>query len=155
MQLRSFFVIAALTLSPVFYIVGQTTEKIGPPATASRIDFSVSLGAVDPFSDSNFEEPKELSVRRGEVLLLRIQGIPKPGFHTYPITQRTESQDEIGLSKLSFKKNPVFTPIHPIKESEPEWKEEGYGRLPVTVASSANPAPEVTSEEKKKWVRFP
>ena len=125
MQLRSFFVIAALTLSPVFYVVGQTTEKIGPPATASRIDFSVSLGAVDPFSDSNFEEPKELSVRRGEVLLLRIQGIPKPGFHTYPITQRTESQDEIGLSKLSFKNNPVFTPIHPIKESEPEWKEEG------------------------------
>jgi hypothetical protein len=28
-------------------------------------------------------------------------------------------------------------------------------RQPVTVASSANPAPEVTSEEKKKWVRFP
>lgn len=28
-------------------------------------------------------------------------------------------------------------------------------RQAVTVASSANPAPEVTSEEKKKWVRFP
>ncbi len=28
-------------------------------------------------------------------------------------------------------------------------------RLPVTVASSASPAPEVSPEEKKKWVRFP
>ena len=28
-------------------------------------------------------------------------------------------------------------------------------RLPVNVASSAMPAPEVTAEEKKKWVRFP
>ena len=28
-------------------------------------------------------------------------------------------------------------------------------RLPVNVASSAVPAPEVTAEEKKKWVRYP
>ena len=125
MQLRSFFVIAALTLSPAFYIVGQSPEKISPPATASRIDFSASLGAVDPFSDSNLEKPKELTVRRGEVLVLRIQGTPKKGFHTYPITQRSENQDENGLSKLTFKNNPIFSPIHPLKESEPEWKEEG------------------------------
>jgi thiol:disulfide interchange protein len=125
MQLRSFLVIAAIILSSTLYVVGQTTEKIGPPPTALRIDFVATLGAVDPFSDSNFEEPKELSVRRGEVLLLRIQGTPKAGFHTYPITQRTANQDENGLSKLSFKNNPVFTPIHPLKESEPEWKEEG------------------------------
>ena len=125
MQLRSFFVIAALTLSPAFYVVGQSPEKISPPATASRIDFSASLGAVDPFSDSNIEGPKELTVRRGEVLVLRIQGTPKKGFHTYPITQRSENQDENGLSKLTFKNNPIFSPIHPLKESEPEWKEEG------------------------------
>ncbi len=125
MQLRSFFVIAALTLSPAFYVVGQSPEKISPPATASRIDFSASLGAVDPFSDSNLEKPKELTVRRGEVLVLRIQGTPKKGFHTYPITQRSENQDENGLSKLTFKNNPIFSPIHPLKESEPEWKEEG------------------------------
>ncbi len=125
MQLRSFLVIAAIILSSTLYVVGQTPEKIGPPATASRIDFVATLGAVDPFSDSNFEEPKELSVRRGEVLLLRIQGTPKAGFHTYPITQRTANQDENGLSKLSFKNSPVFIPIHPLIESEPEWKEEG------------------------------
>lgn len=118
-------VIAALFLSSTIYVVGQSPEKTGAPATAARIDFTVTLGAVDPFSDSNFEAPKELSVRRGEVLLLRIQGNPKPGFHTYPITQRTESQDENGLSKINFINNPVFTPIHPLKESEPEWKEEG------------------------------
>jgi hypothetical protein len=28
-------------------------------------------------------------------------------------------------------------------------------RLPVNVAGSANPAPEVSPEEKKKWVRYP
>jgi thiol:disulfide interchange protein DsbD len=125
MQLRSLFVIAVLILTSAFYVVGQTPEKIAPPATASRIDFSATLGAVDPFSDSNIEEPKELAVRRGEVLVLRIQGTPKTGFHTYPITQRTENQDENGLSKLTFKRNPVFSPIYPLKESEPEWKEEG------------------------------
>ena len=125
MQLRSFFIIVALILSSTFCTQAQTLEKIGAPATALRIDFVATLGAVDPFSDSNFDEPKEISVRRGEVLLLRIQGTPKSGFHTYPITQRTANQDEIGLSKLIFKNNPVFTPIHPLKESEPEWKEEG------------------------------
>lgn len=125
MQLRSFFVIAVLIVTSAFYVAGQTPEKIGSPATASRIDFSSTLGAVDPFSDSNIEEPKELTVRRGEVLVLRIVGTPKTGFHTYPITQRSENQDENGLSKLTFKKNPVFFPIHPLKESEPEWKEEG------------------------------
>lgn len=125
MQLRSLFVIAALILTSAFCVVGQSPEKISPPATASRIDFSATLGAVDPFSDSNFEEPKELTVRRGEVLVLRIQGTPKTGFHTYPITQRSENQDENGLSKLTFKNNPAFSPIFPLKESEPEWKEEG------------------------------
>jgi thiol:disulfide interchange protein DsbD len=125
MQLKSFFVIAVLILTSAFYVAGQTPEKIGPPATASRIDFSTTLGAVDPFSDSNIEEPKELTVRRGEVLVLRIVGTPKTGFHTYPITQRSENQDENGLSKLTFKKNPIFSPIYPLKESEPEWKEEG------------------------------
>ena len=125
MQLRSFFVIAVLIVTSAFYVAGQTPEKIGPPATASRIDFSATLGAVDPFSDSNIEEPKELTVRRGEVLVLRIVGTPKTGFHTYPITQRSENQDENGLSKITFKNNPVFSPIYPLKESEPEWKEEG------------------------------
>ena len=125
MQLRSFFVIAVLILTSAYYVVAQTPEKSPPPATASRIDFSATLGAVDPFSDSNIEEPKELAVRRGEVLVLRILGTPKTGFHTYPITQRSENQDENGLSKLTFKNNPIFSPIHPIKESEPEWKEEG------------------------------
>jgi len=125
MQLRSFFIITALILSSTLFAQAQTPEKISPPATALRIDFVATLGAVDPFSDSNFDEPKEISVRRGEVLLLRIQGIPKSGFHTYPITQRTANQDENGLSKLTFKNNPVFSPIHPLKESEPEWKEEG------------------------------
>jgi hypothetical protein len=125
MQLRSLFVIAVIILPPAYYVVGQNPEKIAPPATASRIDFSATLGAVDPFSDSNIEEPKELAVRRGEVLVLRIQGTPKKGFHTYPITQRSENQDENGLSKLTFKNNPIFSPIYPLKESEPEWKEEG------------------------------
>ena len=125
MQLRSFFVIAVLILTSAYYVVAQNPEKSPPPATASRIDFSATLGAVDPFSDSNIEEPKELAVRRGEVLVLRILGTPKTGFHTYPITQRSENQDENGLSKLTFKNNPIFSPIHPIKESEPEWKEEG------------------------------
>jgi len=96
-----------------------------PPATANRIDFKVSASIVDPFSEGNQESQKTLTIKRGEIFTIRIEGTPKPGFHTYPITQRSEAQDENGLSTLSVAKNNLFIPLFPIQETEPEWKDEG------------------------------
>src|SRR5262249_19437862 len=50
------------------------------PPTADRIDFQVSV------------EPTK--ARRGETVKLAINGKPRPGFHTYPITQKTPNQDK-------------------------------------------------------------
>src|SRR5437667_7078842 len=53
----------------------------GSPAaknpTADRIDFAVSV------------TPKE--AKRGETVQVVITGTPRPGFHTYPLTQRADN----------------------------------------------------------------
>lgn len=77
-------------------------KKPKAPATASRIDFEVRV------------EPKK--ARRGETVKLTINGKPRPGLHTYPITQRTPNQNEFGLSSLKFAPSPVFKPLPPLKE---------------------------------------
>ena len=50
---------------------------------------------------------------------------------------------------------PAAAPTAPAAMIEPPAPPIALPRQAVTVASSANPAPEVTSEETKKWVRFP
>jgi thiol:disulfide interchange protein len=93
----------------------ENKGKLPRPATADRIDFKVSV------------TPQE--ARRGETVKLTITGIPKPGFHTYPMTQRSADKSESGLpvqfesqlSRISFGKSSSFQPLWPIKESPPEW----------------------------------
>jgi thiol:disulfide interchange protein DsbD len=88
----------------------------GPDArknpTDDRIDFEVSV------------KPQE--AKRGETVKLIIKGIPRPGFHTYPMTQRADNQfqDELALSKLILENTPGLQPLWPISESDPETKEE-------------------------------
>lgn len=87
--------------------------KSGNP-TDDRIDFDVKL------------EPQQ--ARRGETVKLTITGMPRPGFHTYPLTQRTPDQDEIGLSKLVYKDTPGLKALQPVTESNPELaRVEGLG----------------------------
>jgi thiol:disulfide interchange protein len=83
--------------------------KLRPPATAALIDFKVSLS------------PRE--ARPGETVKLTITGTPKPGYHTYPITQRSadKEQPESQLSKIVFDRSSNFQPLWPITESQPEW----------------------------------
>src|SRR5439155_17583764 len=68
--------------------------------------------------------PKE--AKRGETVQLVITGTPKPGFHTYPLTQRADNpfQDELALSKVIFDNTPGLQPLWPVKESEPSLKQE-------------------------------
>src|SRR5712692_876460 len=87
----------------------------GSPAanpTADRIDFAVSV------------TPKE--AKRGGTVKLTITGTPRPGFHTYPLTQRADNpfQDELALSKIIIDNTPGLQPLWPVKESEPSLKQE-------------------------------
>ena len=62
---------------------------------------------------------------------------------------------EINDSKISLHSNaPVVAPTIAATANELN-PPIAIPRLPVNVAASANPAPEVSPEEKRKWVRYP
>src|SRR5207245_652173 len=68
--------------------------------------------------------------RRGETVQLTIAGNPKPGFHTYPLTQKSANrmQDPSQLCTLRYGPVPGLQPLWPITESDPQSKlEEGLG----------------------------
>ncbi len=78
--------------------------------TDDRIDFEVSVA------------PSQ--ARPGETVRLTITGIPRRGYHTYPLTQRSAdpAQNEAGLSRLLFQDNPALKPLWPVAESKPEFE---------------------------------
>ena len=101
-----------------------TGRKIRQSSLDERIEFRVGISP-----------PR---ARRGEMAKLTIQGMPKPGFHTYPLTKRSAAltpegsavQDPIGLSKIIYKENPGLQPLWPVTETEPvPVNEEGVGTL--------------------------
>ncbi|MGH7169670.1 MAG: hypothetical protein ACRELG_05255, partial [Gemmataceae bacterium] len=86
------------------------------------IEFNVALQPADPFSDMNAVDAKTPVFRRGEIVTLVISGTLKPGFHTYPMTERSSDPDqpESGLSQLRFAKElNGLQPLWPIQESPP------------------------------------
>ena len=60
---------------------------------------------------------KPTQVRRGETFTLTIALTPKPGFYTYPMTQRTSDQNETGLNTIDWNSAPGFRPLQPITET--------------------------------------
>jgi thiol:disulfide interchange protein DsbD len=88
------------------------------------ITFKWSLSPEDPFSKQNMSGPGPFEVRRGETFFLTLTGTPKPGFHTYPVTKRTDTQSG-GNSELVFQRSDSFVPLSPVEESEPELVDEG------------------------------
>jgi thiol:disulfide interchange protein DsbD len=106
----------------------QSPAKSKNSTTADRIDFKVEVRAEDPFSPANQAGLAKPEYRRGDVVKLIITGIPRPGFHTYPITQHTEIQKPDGLSKLTYAPTPGLVPLAFLTESEPDKvNEEGLG----------------------------
>lgn len=86
----------------------KAASKAGKaPPTAKRIDFDISV--------------KPATVRRGQTFKVIIEGRPKPGFHTYPINQRTADQETLQLSTLRFDPAPGLKPLPPLGESEAEF----------------------------------
>lgn len=79
------------------------SAKAKKETVADRIDFQVSV------------EPRQ--AKRGETVLLKIIGTPRPKYHTYPITKRTSFQEPSGLSRISYQVNPALKPLIPLQES--------------------------------------
>jgi thiol:disulfide interchange protein DsbD len=97
--------------------VGKATDP-KPPQSSKGIDFRV--------------EAAPATVRRGETVQLRIIGTPKPGYHTYPVTQRANNkeQSEEQLSKIVFDDPAGLVPLYPVHEPEPQREElEGLGTI--------------------------
>src|SRR5450631_1573117 len=83
-------------IAPTF---GQSKgQKINP---ADLLSFQVAVSAADPFDESN-RAGKKLLVRRGELVRLQITGIPREGFHTYPVTKRSSAQETSALTRLKY-----------------------------------------------------
>ena len=104
--------IAGLPAHAESFAVGE------PPATANRLDFKVDLQPQDPFSDANkIGAPR--AFRRGEVLRLVIQGAPRKGFHTYPLTK--QYKDQAGnVSSIRYAKNDDLQILWPVMETPPQ-----------------------------------
>ena len=98
---------------------------VNTPKTAGRIDFKVDLQPADPFSDANkVGAPRDFS--RGEVVRLVIQGEPRKGFHTYPITRQYRGDNQTGsVDRIEYGKNDDLQPLWPVAESPPETVTEG------------------------------
>jgi thiol:disulfide interchange protein DsbD len=77
----------------------------GKNPTDDRIDFQVEVTPA--------------KARPGEVVKLTIKGEPRPGYHTYPLTQRSPDQDESGLSQVIFDETPGLKPLWPWTETRP------------------------------------
>lgn len=101
------------------------------PEKPNHITFKVQAAPADPFSDANAASAGgKLEVRRGEMVLVKIEGTPELGWHTYPLYKKAPDQLEAQLSKLWLKDTKYFAALWPATESEPELVEEpGSGKL--------------------------
>jgi thiol:disulfide interchange protein len=104
--------VIGLTVHAESFAVGD------PPATADRIDFKVDLRPQDPFSDANkVGAPREF--RRGEVVQLVIEGAPRKGFHSYPLTKQYTDQ-AANISTIKYAKNDDVQVLWPVVETPPQ-----------------------------------
>ena len=100
---------------------GQPKDKKVDPS--DLISFQVSLSAGDPFHAAN-QRGKKIQARRGEIVRLKVTGVPKKGYHTYPVTMRSSNQDPAGLTHFTYGDTKGLAALWPIEESEPEQVDE-------------------------------
>jgi thiol:disulfide interchange protein DsbD len=101
---------------PATEVHPKATRRGKPSPIDQRIEFEMSIAPT--------------RVRRGEVAQLTVTGTPRPGFHTYPLTQRSAdpAQDPSQLSTLTYGSVSGVQPLWPVVESDPQPKlEEGVG----------------------------
>jgi thiol:disulfide interchange protein len=117
------FVLAGALLWLAPSVSFNAAEKKQPLSVKDLITFTWTLSPEDPFSKENAVGAMPKEFRRGETFFLTITGKPKEGYHTYPLTMRTDTQSG-GNSKLTYSDD-AFQPLWPVVESEPEVIDEG------------------------------
>jgi thiol:disulfide interchange protein len=102
---------------------GTTAPPVSPlsPAKPDRVAFKARLTPGDVFADANAPNAVLSRVIPGEVVTLTITGIPKPGFHTFPLYVHTEPQPA-SMCELIYDDNPDLTPLWPVLESPAEFE---------------------------------
>jgi thiol:disulfide interchange protein DsbD len=92
-----------------------------------HIKFTVTAVPEDPFSDANRPDGKG-AFRPGEIVVLRIAGVPGPGWHTYPITKEklAPGQPDINLGKVTVTGDAVAA-LWPAEDDKPEIKNGPFG----------------------------
>ena len=88
-----------------------------PSPTSELITFKIAV------------EPKEAVP--GTIVKMTITGTLKPGYHTYPLTQRSSdpAQAKGYLSQIDYHDAPGLKPLWPVAESDPEFAKEFVGVL--------------------------
>jgi thiol:disulfide interchange protein DsbD len=64
--------------------------------------------------------------KAGDIVRLTVMGKLQPGFHTYPITQRTPDQGQ--LSTIDYELPAGLKALWPLAESKPVFKKESIGK---------------------------
>src|SRR5436190_23826793 len=75
----------------------QTGDIKGAGKTSDLIRFEVKAVPADPFDPANQQKSSAdlIKVRRNQVVKIVLTGTPKAGYHTYPLTKRTASQEPV------------------------------------------------------------
>jgi thiol:disulfide interchange protein len=89
--------------SPAPKVAKAATAKKNPLADRIRFDVAVTPQKARP----------------GETVKLTFKGTPVEGYYTYPLTVRTEEQNDVGLATLTVE-GPGMKPLFPVAETEPE-----------------------------------
>ncbi len=120
----------ALTLALLGLITPASVRADPVKAEARTIDgkvlltFTAEVRPTDPFHDANAVGASAASIKgfqRGDTFYVVIRGTLTPGYHTYPLTRRSEDQLEPALSTLKYPNNPGLVPLFPVEESEAKF----------------------------------
>ncbi|HZU34582.1 MAG TPA: cytochrome c biogenesis protein CcdA [Gemmataceae bacterium] len=102
--------VAALLLGSVAWAADTPGQPARPAkkklTTDEMLRFSVAV--------------KPEKVRRGQTVTVTVTGTPTVGYHTYPITQRTSKQDEVGLTRLTMGGSRGLKAVPGITEDKPQ-----------------------------------
>src|SRR5262245_23372704 len=94
---------------------------------SDRISFTAEVAPGDPFATGHQKSAasQALKVQRGQTILVTLKGTPKEGFHTYPFTQRTSTQEVEQLSRIKkVEAGKGIMQLWPLRETEPDLVEE-------------------------------
>jgi thiol:disulfide interchange protein DsbD len=112
---RAWALFAAGLLMAAAPVYGAPGALGGKQADEPRIDFTVDLQPWDAFAPANkVGAAKEFN--RGDVIRLVIDGSPRKGFHTYPLTRQVEGQTSY-ISRITYAKNSDPLPLWPPTET--------------------------------------